>query len=281
MKCYIYFIINKVNGKRYVGQTTNFSRRKQNHISDLKCQRHDNIKLQNAWNKYGEENFYFEKIKYDNLTSEELNEEEIRFIEKYNSREEGYNIAPGGSNGSSRDKLNFEQYCFAYFGNKKYDGMTNRTGKYLGVDSACIAAIKREDSYKWFLDKALLLSEEEKQRYVAQFEKELDVINNPPWIKRKTPDDNFKFEVACVCSTYGRGTEAAIAKKFNLTKGFVFHLFTSKKETNALKKYKITSDEEIQSIGEKKFKEWELQNYTRMVLVKEYHNLLHHYNIAD
>lgn len=95
MKCYIYFIINKVNGKRYVGQTTNFSRRKQNHISKLKHHKHDNIKLQNAWDKYGEENFYFEKITYENLTPEELNEEEIHFIEKYDSRENGYNIAPG------------------------------------------------------------------------------------------------------------------------------------------------------------------------------------------
>lgn len=29
MKAYIYFIINKVTGERYVGQTTNFARRKQ------------------------------------------------------------------------------------------------------------------------------------------------------------------------------------------------------------------------------------------------------------
>lgn len=282
MKCYIYFIINKVNGKRYVGQTTNYSRRKQNHISDLKCRRHDNIKLQNAWDKYGEDNFKFEKITYENLTKEELNEEEIHFIEKYDSRNNGYNIAPGGSNGSSRDKLNFEQYCLAYFGNKKYDGMTNRTGKYLGVDSACIAAIRREESYKWFLDKALTLSDEEKEKYVKQFEEELDVISNPPWTKRKTLDKDLTYEMACVCSTYGRGTEAALINKFGLTKGFMYHLFTGNGRKDIIERYKNTSDEDIQKIGRQKFKEWNLQDYYDKYTLKEkYHNLLRHYKIAD
>lgn len=282
MKCYIYFIINKVNGKRYVGQTTNFNRRKQNHISDLNCHRHDNIKLQNAWDKYGEDNFYFEKITYENLTREELNEEEIHFIEKYNSRENGYNIAPGGANGSSRDKLNFDQYCLAYFGNKKYDGMTNRTGKYLGVDSACIAAIKREESYQWFLDKAKALSQEEQNKYIQRFEQELDVINNPPWVKRKTLDSDTTFEIACVCSAYGRGTESAIIKKFNLTKGFVYHLFTGKGRQDIIDRYKNTSDDEIKRIGEQKFNEWNLQSYFNTYIIKpSYHNLLRHYNVAD
>ena len=34
MKCYIYFIINQTTKHRYVGQTTNFSRRKNEHLSE-------------------------------------------------------------------------------------------------------------------------------------------------------------------------------------------------------------------------------------------------------
>lgn len=62
MKAYIYFIINDINGKRYVGQTTDFSRRKYTHFKHLRENRHANIKLQNAWNKYGEKNFHIEKL---------------------------------------------------------------------------------------------------------------------------------------------------------------------------------------------------------------------------
>lgn len=35
MNCYIYQIINQVTNEKYVGQTTNFSRRQQNHLSAL------------------------------------------------------------------------------------------------------------------------------------------------------------------------------------------------------------------------------------------------------
>ena len=35
MKAYIYFIINKITGERYVGQTTNFVRRKNEHLYDI------------------------------------------------------------------------------------------------------------------------------------------------------------------------------------------------------------------------------------------------------
>lgn len=45
MKAYIYFIINKVNEKRYVGQTTDFSRRKYSHFRCLRENRHANLQL--------------------------------------------------------------------------------------------------------------------------------------------------------------------------------------------------------------------------------------------
>lgn len=61
MKAYIYFIVNNLTGERYVGQTTNFARRKKEHLSQLRNNSHINSKLQNSWNKYGEENFIIEK----------------------------------------------------------------------------------------------------------------------------------------------------------------------------------------------------------------------------
>lgn len=281
MKAYIYFIINKITGERYVGQTTNFVRRKNEHLSQLKDKTHINKKLQNAWNKYGENNFIVEKIQYDNISKEELNNEEIKYIKQYNSYNNGYNLTIGGDGGNTRSKLNFEQFCFAYFGNKKYDGMTNRTGKYLGVDSSCIASIKNEKSYDLFRQQAKELSIEEQNNYIERFEKELDIINNPPWVKRKTLDEQTTYEILCVVSTYGRGIERTILNHFDLTKGFVYHLMIGNGRQSIKNKYKNTSKEERQKIGREKFNEWQLQSYSKIKIKEEYKDLFLHYGIAD
>lgn len=55
----IYKIINVINNKFYVGSAVNFSRRKTRHFSELRTGKHNNSKLQNAWNKYGEQAFVF------------------------------------------------------------------------------------------------------------------------------------------------------------------------------------------------------------------------------
>ena len=281
MKAYIYFIINKITGERYVGQTTNFVRRKNEHLSQLKNKTHINKKLQNAWNKYGENNFIVEKIQYDNISKEELNNEEIKYIKQYNSYNNGYNLTIGGDGGDTRSKLNFEQFCFAYFGNKKYNGMTNRTGKYLGVDSSCIASIKNEKSYDLFRQQAKELSIEEQNNYIERFEKELDIINNPPWVKRKTLDEQTTYEILCVVSTYGRGIERTILNHFDLTKGFVYHLMIGNGRQSIKNKYKNTSKEERQKIGREKFNEWQLQSYSKIKIKEEYKDLFLHYGIAD
>ena len=53
----IYKIENKVNGKIYVGQSIDIDTRWYNHRNELNGNRHYNEHLQNAWNKYGEDNF--------------------------------------------------------------------------------------------------------------------------------------------------------------------------------------------------------------------------------
>jgi group I intron endonuclease len=61
----IYKIFNKVNNKYYIGSSNNIKRRWRDHKKMLRGNRHDNIYLQNSWNKYGENNFDF--IVIDNI----------------------------------------------------------------------------------------------------------------------------------------------------------------------------------------------------------------------
>lgn len=268
MDCYIYKIINKVTGEKYVGQTTNFSRRIGDHFYQLKKHTHRNFKLQKAFDEYGEENFVIEKQKY-NLTKDELNELEIEEIEKEDSYEHGYNMTRGGGGYGygGREKLNFEQFCFAYFGNKKYDGMTARTGQYLNVDSACIASIRRDSSYLTYREKALQLPKEKQEEYVKEFEKVMDIKNKPPVPQRKKLSQEEINIFLSIVSVYGRGAEAAITRQLNISKGLKNHIVRGEYATEYAI-FKSLPLEEIKRIATTYFEENNLQQYCTQKIYK-------------
>lgn len=90
----IYCIENLVNGKKYIGQSKDISQRWRSHLCDLRKNKHSNEKLQNAWNKYGEDNFCFKVLEladYDSLDSLE-----IHYISMFDTYKHGYNKDTGG-----------------------------------------------------------------------------------------------------------------------------------------------------------------------------------------
>lgn len=52
-------LLNKINGKKYIGSSVNLMHRKSSHMSNLRNCKHANKHLQGAWNKYGEDAFEF------------------------------------------------------------------------------------------------------------------------------------------------------------------------------------------------------------------------------
>ena len=91
----IYKIENLINGKLYIGQTLDrFIERYWNHLWKLNNQVHDNTYLQNAWNKYGIENFEF-SILYVLQQDDNIDDLERFYISQYNF-DNLYNIQYGG-----------------------------------------------------------------------------------------------------------------------------------------------------------------------------------------
>lgn len=99
MTCGIYMIQNKVNGKIYIGQAVDIEDRWKIHKKELRGGYHINKHLQNAWNKYGQENFEFSILL-------ECEESDLNMYEQYYifelmtyDRKVGYNKNYGGYRG--------------------------------------------------------------------------------------------------------------------------------------------------------------------------------------
>jgi len=96
----IYKIVSLINDKVYVGSSVNLKSRRYLHFYRLKQNKHDNKHLQNAYNKYGKENFIWEIIEYvehnenKDILKKELLEREQYWIDKLNAcnRLVGYNM---------------------------------------------------------------------------------------------------------------------------------------------------------------------------------------------
>jgi group I intron endonuclease len=116
----IYCIECIITHIKYIGQThENFYRRWTFHKWNLNNNHHNNKYLQNAWNKYGKDNFKFyviEKFSVNqNISSDMLNNLEIKYIKQYDTYNNGFNLTIGGEGAtgnilseSSKKKIGFK-----------------------------------------------------------------------------------------------------------------------------------------------------------------------------
>lgn len=111
---YIYKIVNDINNKVYIGQTTrNIEERWKEHVQNIKYKKYH---LYLAMNKYGVENFnveFLDKAKsntFDDLLID-LDIKEKHWIGYYNSFNDGYNETSGGRNARLLYDTKSKQIC--------------------------------------------------------------------------------------------------------------------------------------------------------------------------
>lgn len=92
----IYMFENKVNNKKYIGQSRSIETRKRAHYNCSLNTSYNGYetKFYRALRKYGYNNFEFSILEL--CSTEELNDREKHFIEFYNSFKNGYNSSIGG-----------------------------------------------------------------------------------------------------------------------------------------------------------------------------------------
>lgn len=99
MKGYIYKIINKENGKFYIGSTINLEKRKKRHFDDLHNKKHHCIFLQRAYDKYGLEAFEFYPKEVSIDDEKQLRVLEERYINYCWNSGKLYNVSKKGCGG--------------------------------------------------------------------------------------------------------------------------------------------------------------------------------------
>lgn len=153
--CGIYCIENIINNKKYIGKSIDIDRRFYLHKRDLnKFHKHSSEHFQNAWTKYGEENFKFYIL--EECLFEELNDREIYYIWFYNSVDKnfGYNILSGGNeppnfSGKKHSEETKEKMSSSAIGNQRWLGRkhSEETKKRMSLSS--VGLKKKNQSSKY------------------------------------------------------------------------------------------------------------------------------------
>ena len=154
----VYKIINKTNGKCYIGSSININNRWAKHKALLRHNKHENKKLQNAWNKYGEENFQFIVVK--ECDNEILLEEEQSYLDEL-----------GAQDFINKINRNFDKICY----------------NVSAIANTCIITeevrAKIKESLRIKREQGLLLKSNTKKcyqynRFTGELIKEWDIIND-------------------------------------------------------------------------------------------------------
>lgn len=142
---YIYQIECLPTHESYIGLTVDYKRRKRDHLNDLRKNKHENPKLQNAWNKYGEQEFHFRCWEFEITHPDELKPLECQYIERYDSLNNGFNLVPGGGTPPLHQKvLNEDMVKFLCIQWKYGDGYGKTCEDIFGWSKGTASAAKRK-----------------------------------------------------------------------------------------------------------------------------------------
>jgi group I intron endonuclease len=212
MKHGIYCIENKINHKKYVGKSRNIDKRIKDHIYNLRNNIEGCKVLQNAWNKYGKENFRI----YNILLLPDINfilcVFEILFIWILKSHVSvgGYNVSRGGKSPMKGNKHSSESI-------EKI--RRNSTGKHPTEETkekirqANIGKIVSQKTRKKISDKIKSRTREVSRETAEKISQSLLGENNPYFGRKRKNSSSKYFGVSKAVTKYKTYWLAAVFYK--------------------------------------------------------------------
>lgn len=251
MKGYIYQIENLVTHESYIGQTINIQQRKNRHFSRLRNNSHINKKLQNSFNKYGEQEFHFRYWEFEIENREELDNLECEYIKKYNSLNNGFNLVEGGGKPPSR-RLVKEQDVIGYLCVLEIygDGYGKTFEDICGWSKGTANKIKNHKLYNDIIEKFLKINVNEKIKIAKTFFEDFKIKERA--LKRQLKQGGTKiaymltqddYNFAFLAQEYGY-SYTAVAKYLGVQPATVKDWFNGRSRRKNKEIYKLISPEE-------------------------------------
>lgn len=155
--CGIYLITNKINNKKYVGQSTDIEYRWHQHCLNVNRSNKKSL-IKSAMKHYGVENFTFEILEI--CLPEDLDEKEKFYISKYNTyylaeESNGYNMTFGGE-GQNGNGKKVKQYDLNGNFIKEYNSIIEAARQCnvsdTGISNCCAKRRKQCGGFLWCYD---------------------------------------------------------------------------------------------------------------------------------
>ncbi len=233
----VYCITNIINGKKYIGSSINIRNRWNKHLSCLKLNNHGNFHLQNAFNKYGIENFTFNIIEEIELSSNLIEREQFH-IDTINPE---YNIrliaeSNLGLKHTEETKAKMRGTNNYWYGKKPSEEVI------LKIKAAQTGRIKTSDEIVKtnFHKIGKKRSEETKQKISlshkgkVRSEKHCKNISNSKMGKKLSEEHKKKIGIACAISQTGKKLSEETKKK--ISESHKQYWLNKKADKNAISK---------------------------------------------
>lgn len=170
---FIYKVTNKIDQKIYIGATTaTLEARKNDHISKSKGAK--KTKFQEAIGTFGPDAFTWEIID-STTTIDDLASKERFYIDKYNSKDDGYNEDVGG--GFKKKVYKFDE-IYGLIGIYPSLSVAALTvfGKKNSVSNTCLGQNKSYRGYYWSYKEDFQFPLDDRKKAVIQYNLEGDLI---------------------------------------------------------------------------------------------------------